>query len=199
MPLPQPLPDDSRPDLIHLPIPLTNAVCAEDIPRFVGSGRSIQIYTKDAAGQATPIPTEQIVSADLSSWAAQAKLADNTVALDVEHGRLAFANRQSAQVLTSYCYGALADLGGGPYDRRHTLADQSRASWQIELPLDGKPPTFDTAIEQWTQHCTDLKSSQRRPYGIIRLVGNGTYTNSAPTLIYVPQDGTLAALSDIPG
>ncbi len=185
---PQPLPDDSRPDLIHLPIPLTNALVAEDVARFVGADRSIQVFVQTAHAQPTLLPAKQIVITDLSNWVVPNNLADGMLLLDVERGRLARGQKNIEQVLVSYCYGALTDIGGGPYNRRHTLADQSRASWHIELALDGSTIAFDQAIKQWNERPAN---PDQPAYGIIRVLGNGTYTSNELITINVPQDGTL--------
>lgn len=80
-----------------------------------GPRRSLSISEGGA-----PVMPSRVVAADLADWI----LPTAGVAIDVERGRIAFAagEEPKGDVVVSYRHGFSADLGGGPYDRRSSLA-----------------------------------------------------------------------------
>ena len=156
-------------DAQHLPVPLSRAACATpaDRQRYYGPERSLCVYLGDQV-----VAAEDIVSQDLSTWQ---RPAPGKVAIDVELGRLAFAPgaEPGAGVTLQYHYGSAADIGGGAYDRRATLADPAQATWQITVGQDGHDvDTIQEALDRWQEHCRDIT---RPHYGIIRIMDNEVY------------------------
>jgi hypothetical protein len=137
----------------------------------------------------------------------------NKVALDVDLGRFTFAvgDEPKNSVAVSYSYGFSADIGGGPYDRRQTLADPDQALW--EKTVDQQDPNadfqnLDDSLTAWANPADGNKTS-----ATITIMDNGTYTQTStiepanrghlvlqaddgkrPTLRFVDAQGDLANL-----
>lgn len=118
------LPTPIRRRAFELSASHTGAVWGQASPDYYsadadGRSRSLAIW---AAGwgshdPALPIPAEQMIPADLSSW--QYQPPNGYVAVDPERGRIAFPLNQvpKENVWVSYRYGFSADMGGGEYGR----------------------------------------------------------------------------------
>jgi hypothetical protein len=137
----------------------------------------------------------------------------NKVAIDVDLGRFTFAvgDEPKNGVTVSYGYGFSADIGGGPYDRRQTLADPGQAVW--EKTVDQQDPNADfqnlnAALAAWANPADGNKAS-----ATITITDNGPYTQEIaiepanrghlviqaedgkrPTLRFVDAQGDLANL-----
>jgi hypothetical protein len=136
------------------------------------------------------------------------------VAVDPVLGRLAFRGDYTdftrASVDVSYAYGFSGDLGGGPYDRRKSVAswlDPSLhpPSWQIgvtqdqtalsEAPAGQLVNTLKAAINGWHDYLTN-HPEVRKPFGLISIMDNRSYAEPQPLpRIEVPANATLAIIS----
>jgi hypothetical protein len=118
------------------------------------------------------------------------------VAVDPRKGRLAFSTgnepdeSKSEEVRVAYSYGFSADLGGGPYERRKTLADESIASWTKTVSKDEAADfkTLDDALTAWSDPTDGNKAN-----AIITILDNATYAEHIT--IDLPQDGQLTIQS----
>lgn len=155
---------------------------------YYGPARSLNIIKDDQ-----PVRPGEVMSADLSQWDTEAQresLAEalselgKVVAVDVHLGRLMFASghQPNRAVEVNFNYGFSADLGGGSYDRRQTLADASLATWQITVAKASELDTLQKALTQWE---TDGK-----PRGLIQIVDNGIYGGEIS--LDLPPEGWLA-------
>jgi len=138
----------------------------------------------------TPIPPEQIFISDLNEIApGQWRRPDATpaghvpnVAVDPVLGRLSFAaGLVPAEVLVSAAHGFPGDLGGGPYDRRDSVAEFPLASvdWQAGVsanfpndPLQNLYPTIRAAVDAWNNRPAGTVT------GIIAITDNRTYAGN---------------------
>jgi hypothetical protein len=114
----RPSPSAGRPGPAQIPRRITRRLLEAELDALFGSasGTSIAI-----ALRGRPLGPSDVDVVDLGDWTAR-PTETNRVALDPERGRLAFAGRVTApQIEIEACYGAAADLGGGPYDRRSTI------------------------------------------------------------------------------
>ncbi len=133
--------------------------------RYYGPDRSLAVYTIDENGQRRLVPPSEIVSQDLGDWH---RPGAGTVAIDVRRGRLTFAaGEEPHEVEVTYNYGFSAGMGGGPYDRRRTLADPRQATLVIAVAKDIGVHTLQQALLRWRNH--------GRPNCIIQIQDNGIY------------------------
>ncbi|HEX4960389.1 MAG TPA: hypothetical protein VF173_06095 [Thermoanaerobaculia bacterium] len=137
----------------ELPVALRPAALTAGLASYYGAGKALL-----AEADGVAVPVGNVVIADLSAWAAPAA---GKVAIDPLLGRLMFgtAPTNPASVRVSYAYGFAAGLGGGPYDRRATLADPTAFPLVIDVgkTLTGPPippaqftfSTIQQALTQW--------------------------------------------------
>ncbi|MEQ1528194.1 MAG: hypothetical protein ABL925_02680 [Methylococcales bacterium] len=177
-----------------------------------GEGKSLVIYAanwpKKGPGlkdndEPTPIDAKRVISADLSGWAYQ--VPKNYVAIDPVIGRIQFPKGQAPRnnVLVSYGYGFLADIGGGEYersaiplptDKNHFLINPD---WAKDLPDDRKFRTIDAAFHYWRTTLPDkekgLEEEQKtwRPAVVIELVKSGVFKGHIDIEL---KDGELLCL-----
>ncbi|MCG8458110.1 MAG: phage tail protein, partial [Holophagales bacterium] len=121
----------------HLPLPIGRVsmrrwlhALAENhaIPETLGSVDSLYI-------ESGSIGAAQVLVADLSSWRQledpQAWPDGRELAIDPRLGRFVFRRPRSLSVPVAYTYGAMMDLGGGPYERQEARPDAGRsANWK---------------------------------------------------------------------
>lgn len=123
-----------------------------------------------------------LICKDLSNWD---RPPAGKVAVDVNLGRFTFAAGEEPKKLTStfatYTYGFSADIGGGPYERRQSLADPSRAELQLVVSKTGPIKTIQKALQEW--------KNQGQPPGIIQIVDNGVYGGNVD--VDLPAGGWL--------
>ncbi|BDA84751.1 hypothetical protein Sa4125_22930 [Aureimonas sp. SA4125] len=108
---------------LQVPAPISRRVLAENLAAYYGRGRSILVETREAPGQPlVAVPLGDVTVCDLSDrgpgmWATAPQ--EKPVAIDPVRGRLLFRNARPAgsEVRVSICHGAVADIGGGSYDR----------------------------------------------------------------------------------
>ena len=128
---------------------MRRALLAEHRDRIVGPARSLFIWTGVKRGKAIvlePVPSQNIVAADLTGWTYLARR--GTVAVDPVLGRLAFPAQQPPKygVWVSYHYGFSGDMGGGEYDR--TLA-QPDGAVLYTVSQGGALDTIGKALDRW--------------------------------------------------
>lgn len=146
--------------------------------RYFAAQPVLQVFIDeqfDDDGEPVAVPPEEILICDLGDW--QRPPASKTyitqtgesvelpirVAVDPELGRLAFPFGEEPQTLqASFAYGFSADLGGGPYDRRDSLAQtlDRAVTWQVGVaqspelqPVGGETlfASLAEAVQAWNQ------------------------------------------------
>jgi hypothetical protein len=162
---------------------------------------------------AAPVPAEQILVCDLSSW--QRPPATRTypdangapvalpiaVAVDPVLGRLTLPATSSATIVeVSSAHGFSADLGGGPYDRTAAYLRRLRGpvTWQAgvssHLPATG--PLFASlraAVEAWNA----LPPAPHGRVGVIALMDSASYkeTLSGTATLVIPAGSQLLLIA----
>jgi hypothetical protein len=139
----------------------------------------------DVTRNGTHVPPSQIICARLDPWPAT-RPTGKVIAIDVAVGRLAVGDGFSgaSRIDVDYVYGFPADLGGGPYERRGTLA---RAN-HLYLVREGIAPFPDvaSALAQWV--------ADGRPDAVVRILDSRTYT--LPPTVKLRDDTHLTIEAD---
>lgn len=164
---------------------------------YFGSPPVVELFLD---GSETPVPLAELSVCDLSD--PPSPIADGwrrppstvKVGIDPVLGRLALPAGQTAtSVEISYAYGFSGDLGGGPYDRRPSLAEALPAgttpTWQVGVTTAAKPadgpelvPTLAKAIDAW--NTTPI------PLGVIAVMDSQTYDQPLAQVV-IPSGCTL--------
>lgn len=146
---------------------------------------------------ATRVKPSELAICDLTDPARMAP-ASKKVAVDPELGRIALAAGATppAEVRVAWSYGFSGDLGGGPYDRRESLAAVTprpeSVDWQIGVvrsPPAGATELTDTltgtngALPQWAG------AAQVPPVALIAVMDSRSYPETLN--ITVPAGATL--------
>jgi hypothetical protein len=151
---------------VHVPTPIRRLAFHFRTDDYYGDGKSLWIYRLNEESKKVEISPSLIRSADLSQWR---PTTGEVVAVDVARGRIAFSAEQTTgQLFVDYTYGFSADIGGGPYDRAGTLADDEGDG--VFFARVGEGEEFETlqgALNAWPQ------SSDAT--GVVRIEDNGTY------------------------
>lgn len=117
------------------------------------------------------------------------------VAVDPALGRLAFPKGvKPNKVKVNYAYGFSADVGGGPYDRRASIAEAltRKVDWQVGVckEVDPEPGKIFTslkqAVDEW--HLIPTNSGL---VGVITVLDNRTYAEHNIPEIIVPEGSQL--------
>ena len=97
----------------------------------------------------------------------------NRVAVDVNLGRIAFSeDMKPERVSLDYSYGAVSNLGGGPYNRRDSLVPLKN----VAAFISHKPAIAKLARPVYTSLKKAIEDRSNNPYkGTIRIIDNGTY------------------------
>ena len=166
-----------RTEEIKVPALLSRQVIREDLKRYRDMQKSIyfgsQPVFKIIVGD-DQIQAKDIWISDLTDWeVSQPSGGSFQVVVDPELGRFAFYGAPSGEVRVSYSYGFSANIGGGPYDRRETLAVPSQKSWVASVsksqsvnPENREFSNLETALTAWAAQWQD---------GIIQITDNSTY------------------------
>ena len=161
---------------------------------FYGPDRSLCLF-REENGETNAIPINELISMDLSTWT---KPPIGKIAVDVTHGRIALAEGASISNLKlNYSYGFSADLGGGPYNRKSSLAINNAENYfRVNKSLNNN---LNTAFTAWLE--SDAKES------VIQITDNGIYDEAInwnieleePRILYIEAaDGYRPTLrSDI--
>jgi hypothetical protein len=126
---------------------------------------------------------------------------ENLVAVDPLQGRLAFPTANVPQdVLVSYAYGFSGDVGGGPYDRRVSVASliepagrpKLNVTWQASVgksltPANNVFDNIDNALESWTK-------TRPGQIGILTITDNQTHVIKSET-VNLPAGSKLFIVS----
>ncbi len=144
----------------YVPLPLDRQELARELARrrrgevseedFFGHPPAFRIRVRRAAGgDFRPIAPQAIEICDLSRWRSQRPRPTRdsaAVAVDPETGRIAFPEAEPGrQVRVDGCYGASADLGGGPYPRPDRLTEPAPAGWQAIVDRRS-PPGIEAGV-----------------------------------------------------
>jgi hypothetical protein len=172
----------------------------------------LEIFLNDSP---QPVLSEEVLICDLSKWdvppdkktyertqedGSLAKVdMPITVAVDPELGRLSFpATVAASQVQVSYAYGFSGDVGGGPYNREHSVADflERKVAWQagVSKEIAAVPgqifSTLKEAVLEWNQQPPGS-------IGIIVLLDNNTYDKNltGDDKIKIPEGSRLMIIA----
>jgi hypothetical protein len=151
---------NQQPAELNLPVPIRRrsfetqeleekpGATTPGVPFYYGPAKSLQIFLGSVNN---PVPTDQIVPADLTDWTYR-PLA-NQVAVDPVLGRIIFPSGmvpKQTDVLVNYHYGFSADIGGGEYDRILSQPPGAKV-YRVGANL-ASPPDFNRindALTQW--------------------------------------------------
>jgi hypothetical protein len=155
----------------------------EPSPVFFTDQPPFRLYVD---GSSTPVPFEQIVICNLSTW----RRPDvGFIAVDPELGRICFHDPDEPpnKVHVDYCYGFSADIGGGPYNRRGTLTTGDSTVWHKTVGKSGAD--FDNirdALADWTASTGSYLSSD----GILEIIDSDIYSDGT----FTPGDSILGPI-----
>jgi len=150
---------------------------------YYGPDRSLQVFRDGVA-----VPPWQVQCKDLSAWA---RPPAGRVGIDVQRGRISFAAGEEPMrgVTVHFNYGALAPIGGGPYDRRRVPARAAALDGTAagELPdTVAAPRALGTLIELGAATPT-----------LAAALAAWTGAGAPPTVIQVPDNGSYQAPASI--
>jgi hypothetical protein len=181
---------------INVPMPISRLMLHHHLERYYASSDGANSVQLTIGG--TALDAGHVVSCDLSDagaghWAHDAPA--GKVAIDPQLGRIAFADAPSDDVTVSFAYGFAGDLGGGPYDRRVSLAEELKAGTTWQIGVMGNPPpsqdqikaTLTDAVKEWNQQPAGSR-------GIIVLMDSLTHEedlNTPETRIKIPAASQL--------
>jgi hypothetical protein len=167
------------------------------------------------------VPADEILICDLTEWhrapstvTYETTLSGGTVplpigvAVDPALGRMTFpAAVTPVDVRVSFAYGAVGDLGGGPYDRRDgvsTWLDPARVTFQIGVTKNPKTAaaasdpsvlvgTLQEAVTAWNAHLQTTTDA----FGVIAVMDSSSYVESltGSSLLEVPDGCRLAIVA----
>jgi hypothetical protein len=184
----------------NVPMPLSRLAFHHHLTRYYGSASDVNsVRVKVGTGVR---PASEVVACDLSDagagqWAHEAPA--GKIAIDPELGRLAFADAPGDEVLVSFAYGFGGDLGGGPYDRRASLADALKAGTTWQVGVMRHPPAAQTQIKATlAEAVTEWNQQPPGSRGVIVLMDSRTYEESldtAQTRITLPASSQLVVVA----
>lgn len=198
--VPAALPDGADVAPHHVPLSLSRRALQRDLRRWYGSTDDVGSVRVQVGG--VPVPVEAIDVCDLSdtsggSWAHAA--APGRVSLDPVLGRVAFGDAPASHVTTSHAYGRAGDLGGGPYDRRQSLAPWLADGIDWQMGVTQHPPLGDARVTASLADAVAAWNAQPPgTRGVITLMDSGTYAadlDTAATRIAVPAGSLLVLTS----
>jgi hypothetical protein len=151
-----------------VPHPIGREEFAAAVTEFYGPGRALRIW-RDSPDN--PVPADQIVGADLSTWAYRAR--PGQVIVDPVLGRIAFPPDDPPEegVWVSWCYGFSDRTGGGPYPRQVTSAG-TRRRYAVG---PGGYESITGALRQWQQ---DKAANPALRDALIEIVDSADYTEA---------------------
>lgn len=160
----------------ELPGPIRPKAFHAAVGAYYGPERSLLIYR-----DGVEVPPSALVESDLSTWLSPPP---GRVAIDVVRGRIAFpAGEAPRRLEVTYHYGAAAELGGGPYDRRASLSDPRHFDWHARVGREAFAFTsLQEALAAW--------ETAGRPTGLIRIADSAAY--GGLLRLDLPADGELA-------
>lgn len=172
-------------------------VDAEDFPQ---SKKSIAIYCGPDINSASLVPMDKVVCKDLSNWGPPPE--GMMAAIDLRLGRITFAKEvftsNPVEVSVCYNYGFSADIGGGPYERRNSLADEENYDWEITVckhidPSDKTTKCSASSLEQALKDWADPaegKGKGNKRSAIITIADSSTYEETVSEIV-LPEGKSL--------
>lgn len=154
-------------------------------PYYYGPDRSLLIYLRNL-NEFLPEPPAKIEAKSLIDWQAPSP---GNIAVDVELGRFMFAPGEDPgwdNLQVNFSYGFSGNMGGGPYNRRETLANYTDNIWFVAKNGDGNNNSDGwytdllEAIAAWQE--------SGKAHGIIRIMDNSAYFNSGDQMAIVPLE-----------
>jgi P2-related tail formation protein len=155
-------------------------------------------------GDAEPVPTKEIVICNLSTWhvAPTTKTykkyeADGTItevimpitaAVDPVLGRIIFVNPDDiSTVSVNYNYGFSGDVGGGPYDRKASLADQQEREidWHVGVSKDHVSIHGETIYQTIGEAINEWNGLVNEQTGLITIMDNRSYKEDLTGLLRI--------------
>ena len=189
--LPTPRPDFT--DLYGLPEPFGNwtVQTCPDCSFFIARNDQPVKPAADPGAVIDATHPPQIVCGDLDPWPA-AQPTGKLIVVDVARGRLAVGNgwgNATDHVDVWFHYGFSAPLGGGPYERRTSLAvpGGSMGEYRVRASGTAEPGVFPllagvgSALERW--------QLDGRPDAIITILDSRTY--GLPSTLTLRNEGKL--------
>ena len=177
---------------IHVPAPIRPLAFREDLDAYrarylalppdqrpadsewYGPGRSLGIVA-----DGVPVTPERVLCKDLGAWG---RPPAGRVGVDVQRGRISFpVGEEPAEVRVAFAYGFSADMGGGPYDRRASMADGDAAAWSQRVAKGTAVDTLQGALAAW--------AAVGRPDAVIEIGDSNVYGGLVE--IELPAEGSL--------
>jgi hypothetical protein len=169
----------------NLPVPIRRRALERHPERYVGPGRSLQIWVGRGEQILEELKPEQIVAADLSDWLAYTP-EFKRVAIDPELGRIVFhPDDRPDGVWVTYHLGFPADIGGGEYERHlaplnfapanpapaNLAPTESNSSTPFVCQVSklGEVESIESALERWQTHRAE------QPQAIIEIADSEIY------------------------
>jgi hypothetical protein len=170
---------------LNVPTPITRRALdrkdegARRFDDYYGEGLSFLIEHAGAgvSDDPTPVESKDVVVCDLgdvtdaggnvTGWAYTPLPPDVAVAVDPERGRVAFAEDQARPPLVTFHYGFSANVGGGEYDRVHSISTDIEPVREVANTFTeeaGTQPIFQAALEALGDEG-----------GAVEIVDNGRY------------------------
>ena len=138
---------DAVPTIDTLPIPLTRRILRARLEQ--GATMPDLGLWLDRGSGPEPLPATALAVGDLSDWTVPPALGAAAL-VDPETGRLAFRDPPRGAVLGSFATGAVADLGGGPYDRAAARAAMG-AGDEGRFVAGGPGASLSAALAAWSR------------------------------------------------
>ncbi len=221
---------------LHVPGPLRRRALYDDLAAhrdavirgngdrsaYLGEEPVLQVFLDDQA--ASP---EEVVICDLGGWEEtgwnpptsrafqRADLTDfrTRVAVDPARGRLAILSGVDlpGRLAVSYAYGFSADMGGGPYERRDSLAALTAPiSWQVAVGRELEPVGDEQIFVTLTDAVAAWNAQPAGTVGVIAIHDSDSYVESltgastieihaGSTLLMVAAEWPLVSVPDGPG
>lgn len=168
-----------------VPMPLTREELAADPSRYVGAGKSLQIFVDDR-----PVSCP-IAAADLRDWGHPIALSPagahpRAILVDPELGRLVILGQgrsKHGSVRATWSYGLSAAIGGGEYERR-VLDPRGATVYRVSSDADDLP-TLSAALERWAHDDPDR--------AVIELWESDVYSGPVDVMLRQGQELVLRA------
>jgi hypothetical protein len=160
------------------------------------------------------VPPDRVRVCDLSNWTQPPDSADYVrqepdgttsvvslpidAAVDPVLGRVALAPASTAtDVRLTYSYGAVADIGGGPYDRRGSAAAVMDRPVTWQLGVSREEPGSSEIVATLTEAIAAWNVQPAGSVGLIAIMDNSTYVEALTggDAILVPEGSRLIVIA----
>jgi hypothetical protein len=133
---------------LDVPQPIRRREFFADLSAFYGPGQSIQLVADGVAIDSTRICCRDLSDRPGGSWGCTPP---GKIAIDPMLGRIELAADVAVpeQLRVNYSYGFPAEIGGGPYDRTPSLAQQPSPFAFEAVVGSSTTPTFEAAVAAW--------------------------------------------------